>query len=199
MKMHKVAVWAGVLLATPVEAQVSLTTYWLIPPTMGCDGLWAFGPASAVMDTCPASTWNFAPFNCVDFPGGIPPFPNTVGDTVIVAICSLPCTFQVTTDTGICMVCIAPVYTTAEAPAYSKSRLRIAPNPIGSSDRELVLDGLSVTHGTLAIKNATGQTLFAKEISQLPMAVVLPDLASGVYLVEVTEASTRFTQILLKE
>lgn len=110
MKTYPLALFGGLLVACEVGAQVALTTYWLQPPLNGCDGQWAFGPVSALLDSCGNGSWLFDPFGCVNFTFGIPPFPNVNGDTIVVELCSLPCSFQMMNANvpgSICLICDA--------------------------------------------------------------------------------------------
>lgn len=196
---YPLAVWLVYLLMPGLAGAQALTTYWLIPPSSGCDGSWAFGPASVVADACPLSSWTFSPGGCVDFPSGIPPFPNVSGDTILVDVCSLPCAFQVSVDTGICMICIAPPFTLTEANGSPRPWMRITPNPVGLSRQEIILDGTSLTHGTMLITDGIGRILYTKALDRLPTRVILPVLTPGIYLVEIIADNAHLTQILLKE
>ena len=53
--------------AVSTPAQTTLNTYYVVPPTNGCDGVWAFGPYSALWSACSGPyTWTFDPVDCVD-------------------------------------------------------------------------------------------------------------------------------------
>jgi hypothetical protein len=93
MKLSASIIAIGLTIGT--AAQTPLTTYYVIPPTGGCNGLWAFGSWSGMFDGCTGPyMYAFDPFSCVDMSWGYPPFQYS-GDTVFAQLCSLPCDFYI--------------------------------------------------------------------------------------------------------
>jgi hypothetical protein len=94
--MKKILTIAIIILTSMIaQAQYSYTpnTYYLIPPTNGCNGLWA------LQDTChyyPTYTWTGG---C-----GQPQTWHMNGDTLFVPLCSFPCSITGTTQSAnICL------------------------------------------------------------------------------------------------
>ena len=53
MKLRTLATFLSLVAFTyTASAQTTLTTYYVVPPTNGCDGVWAFGPYSSLWNSC---------------------------------------------------------------------------------------------------------------------------------------------------
>lgn len=122
-----------------VNSQTILTTYYVVPPTSGCNGLAAFGPASTIWQP-PCS----APYTYVAEPDGCAQGAASGGaviwfyqDTVYANVCSTPCTITIYDTSGECVtLCQIPVNTeVSQHAAAGTPELNITPNPfaVGTS------------------------------------------------------------------
>lgn len=89
----------------PATAQVTLTPYFIVPPSNGCDGLAAFGPASILWQApCTAPyLYMAAPTGCAQ---GQQPFGDPLwfsGDTIYTHLCSVPCEITIVDAGGSCV------------------------------------------------------------------------------------------------
>lgn len=84
------------LLSCPASAQITLTTYYVVPPTSGCNGLVAMGPASNMWSggCTPPYMYVAEPSGCAQASTGWPPFWIS-GDTVYTNLCSTPCELSI--------------------------------------------------------------------------------------------------------
>ena len=123
------------------SAQTTLTTYYVIPPTNGCDGIWAFGPYSTMWADRGSAPyqWLFNPASCVDPQGFNVPL-NVVNDTILMALCSQPCDFELySVDIGLCNTLICGIGPTGVVEMAPEASVIIGPNPVPSSAPVLVL------------------------------------------------------------
>lgn len=118
MKKHFSLYLISLVFMLPVKSQITFTlnTYYVIPPTMGCNGIWAveFHP------NCFAA-WTIVP--CATM-GSVD------GDTLFLQLCSIPCEFEIINDSGnVCGTCGVGYLTgTQEMEVFSGS-IRVSPNP----------------------------------------------------------------------
>lgn len=131
MKIH-FAILGLVLMQSPMSAQTVLTTYYMLPPTNGCDGLWAFGPASAVWQApCTAPfLYVVEPIGCAEGAGIGQPFWIS-GDTVYSNLCSMPCGITIYDASGECVIlCQLPGSMGSDEMANTTGPLQLEPNPL---------------------------------------------------------------------
>lgn len=167
------------------SAQTTLTTYYVVPPTNGCDGLWAFGPYSTLWNSCTGPyTYLFDPISCVDgSQGGLPIPLNVVGDTIIMDLCSQPCDFLFYGDTGLCVVCICgPLIPTTVVDADPGSDLSIGPNPVPASSPMLQLHTTWTGPLFLQVLDLAGRSLLQATVQGGRSEVDLSGIPVGSYL-----------------
>ena len=136
MKLHHA--WLGLaLLPLPLFAQTSLTTYYMLPPTNGCNGLWAFGPASAIWQAPCSAPYLYVvePVGCAEGASIGQPF-WTSGDTVYSNLCSVPCGITIYDSSGECVIlCQLPGgMGVHENDAPAEELFRVQPNPAESGE-----------------------------------------------------------------
>ena len=68
----------------------SANTYYLIPPTSGCNGIWA------IKDTLNCPTFSVSPFDCAQFS-------HINGDTIFLQLCAIPCEFYTSGNGNTCL------------------------------------------------------------------------------------------------
>ncbi|MBP6391095.1 MAG: T9SS type A sorting domain-containing protein [Flavobacteriales bacterium] len=173
------------------HGQGTLTTYYTIPPTNGCDGLWAFGPASAMYDTCPAPyMYALDPSGCAESPWGWPPF-WVSGDTAYSNLCSTPCDFQVWSGNGLCQQLICGLGPTALPSAGRPAGSIVSwPNPLRNEDGVLNLDLHGTQVNSVQILDLSGRTLRTARVKPTLMQLDLHGLPAGTYLLKHLVANT---------
>jgi hypothetical protein len=167
-----------------MSAQTTLTTYYVIPPTNGCDGTWAFGPYSSLWSSCSGPyTWTFSPFSCVDHPGGNPMYLNVVGDTIIMDLCSQPCDFLFYADSGLCAVCLCgPLVLSNTLGAMVEGSFSIGPNPVPSNSPVLVLNNGNNGPQHAQVLDLAGRTLLVRTLGGGRSELDLSGIPPGGYL-----------------
>lgn len=147
-------------------AQITLNTYYVLPPTSGCNGLVAMGPASNMWSGGCTAPYMYVvePNGCAQGPDGFTPF-WVSGDTVYTNLCSTPCQLSIWDGSvGECVIlCQLPVVTSAQETSMEAGAIRIQ-NPLAA--------------GTSLQVSITGQpplelTLFdpqGRMVERIPMA-----------------------------
>lgn len=106
-KMKKVfAIFIGLLIHFSVSSQtITVNTWYVIPPTSGCNGIWAI---DATAWPCSTSGCIYAfpsPFGCTT---SIPTCDSIVADTLYIPLCSLPCNLVASCSPGPVVICGTP-------------------------------------------------------------------------------------------
>ncbi len=185
-----------VLAGSPALAQVTLTTYYVVPPTDGCNGLAAFGPASSMWQAPCAAPYLYVvePMGCAQGPT---PFGQPFwfsGDTIYTNVCATPCTLTTYDSSGSCVIlCQLPVSTgTSESVSDPEPALRLEPNPlaIGSPLR-------ITTHGKgpveLTLMDAQGRVLYQSVLTSNSVVIGNAHLGAGLHLLRATWLDGRVT------
>lgn len=154
----------------------TITTYYVIPPTSGCNGVWAI---DALGLSC-GQTYVLTPSACALFS------PTIVADTAYFQLCSMPCSLAVAEPNGICGICgtglstgveetVSPVFTTYPNPATAQSGYTIVTTkPAQEVKAEIIsLSGQKVLTHTQAAPD--GKAVFDTST-----------LAAGTYIVKIT-------------
>jgi hypothetical protein len=162
-----------------IKAQTTLTTYYIIPPTSGCNGVWAVNAASP--GWCgPGTTWIFSPIMC----GQMGP---TVGDTLYIQLCSIPCNVAFSDFNGPCAICGTGTTTGTNSPASNPEIITTYPNPSSTGEGWNLM--LNSTGKNLQIKiyNSCGQLVMQQEEKSAPgiLHIDTGTLSTGTYTVEV--------------
>jgi hypothetical protein len=167
------------------SAQTTLTTYYVVPPSNGCDGVWAFGPYSALWTSCSGPyTWLFEPAGCVDGSQGGVPFPlNVVNDTIIMDLCSLPCDFLFYGDTGLCVVCICgPLIPTNLPGPATEAIFSMGPNPVPIGSPVLTLNTIGTGTHHVQVLDMAGRSLLQATVTGGRSELDLSGIPAGGYL-----------------
>ena len=104
----------------------------MVPPTSGCNGLWAFGPASAVWQAPCSAPFLYVvePIGCAEGAGIGQPFWIS-GDTVYSNLCSIPCGITIYDSSGECVIlCQLPGSTGMNERGATEGPLHMEPNPL---------------------------------------------------------------------
>lgn len=175
-----------------LRGQSPLTTYFIEPPTNGCDGLWAFGPYSTMWAACGSAPyqWLFNPTSCTT-PEGVNVPLSVVNDTIMVQLCSLPCSFELySAEVGLCFVelCEIPGGTTGLTGIGTQVRRSIAPNPVPPSAPYLVLDPSCEDEMHALILDMTGREHRQQVLRQGDTQLDLGTIPAGGYLLLLRDA-----------
>lgn len=190
------------LLGSPATAQLTLTTYYMLPPTSGCNGLWAFGPASAVWQApCTAPfLYVVEPLGCAEGAGIGQPFWIS-GDTVYSNLCSTPCSITIYDASGDCVIlCQLPVNTgVTDGMRADTPELRIDPNPLASGT-PLKITTQSDGPVELTLTDALGRVVYQGLITSNTGVISTAQLGAGLHMLRarLKDGHTR-TQRLLVE
>lgn len=167
-------------LAVAGKAQfTTITTYYILPPTSGCNGVWAINAPQA---GC-GSTYSFNP----NFPMNCANWGPTVGDTLYLQLCSMPCDLTVMDQNAVmCGFCATGTMTALETPLYS-ALITTYPNPATTAEGwNLWLDK---TGNVVEIKiyNSCGQLVQAeREENALQLYhIATNSLLPGNYIAEI--------------
>ena len=139
------------VLCTKLSAQTTITTWYVIPPTNGCNGVWAVD-ASQLGSGCGTGpfTYQMNPMGCVQLAGP------TVADTTFLPLCAFPCDFTMIDAQG--TVCICGTGTSVGEEENSVERITTSyPNPSTSENGWNILLDSPGNAVTVNIYNAFGQ------------------------------------------
>lgn len=151
------AVTAGVAL----RAQTVLTTYYVIPPTSGCNGVWALGPVSSGCFSI-GSAYTFTPVGCAPFNS------NTIsGDTLFIPLCSVPCSLAViNSSSGSYCICNMSWLGAGDIIAPAQQTIFTSwPNPANSN--VLHLKSTVPLQTDVSLTDATGRTVLQQHFDRL--------------------------------
>ncbi len=173
-------------MAVLVRGQSPLTTYYIVPPNAGCDGLWAFGPYSTMWAACGTAPyqWMFNPTSCNTPEGTNMPL-TVVNDTIMVQLCSLPCSFQLYSgEVGLCFVelCELPADPTGLPRKGLPAARSIAPNPVPSYAPYLVIEPPSEGNMHVSILDMTGRAHRHQTLQPGDMRLDLGTIPQGGYM-----------------
>lgn len=158
------------ILTVKAQYTYSPNTYYLIPPTIGCDGVWA------IEDTVQCAT--YALNNCYQFD-------HSNGDTLFLKLCSTPCSFVATTSNGdICVYAFCDYNPTAiiKPNSFKDYQISTYPNPAAN---EAVFETITPATETcvIIIYDLNGKSLLSNKLEAGSSKVKfdLSGLSSGVY------------------
>jgi hypothetical protein len=167
------------------SAQGPLTTYYIVPPTSGCNGVWAFGPYSTMWATCGSAPyqWLFNPSSCVG-PQGLNVPLTVVNDTIMMDLCGQPCSFELySVDIGLCLVelCDLPADPT-NIQRSTQHGPTFAPNPVPRSAPFLRLDPPAAGTMRYSLFDMAGRNLRDESLPEGASHIDLHGIAPGEYL-----------------
>lgn len=179
--MNKTLLTALVLLSlfcAKINAQTTITTWYIIPPTSGCNGVWAI---DASQGAC-GPTYIFNP----SFPV-CATFSSVVADTMFLQLCSLPCSLMVSDTQGNpCAFCSTGTSVGVEESAQSITTTY--PNPATSTGGWNIMLQQPGENVTVNIYNSLGQLVLTQQNSgaEQIVHVDLSSLVAGTYTASVS-------------
>jgi len=165
-----------ILFTAKIQAQIvySPNTYYLIPPTLGCNGIWAV----QYPQNCIASNSIISPFGCATIN-------HFNGDTLFFDLCSIPCEYLVVNDSGtVCMICLVFQQTTnvIESPATVEN-VTVYPNPF--NDKIEVANENNI-QSEIILFDITSRKILQQKFTN-SVSLNTEQLAKGLYLYEVRD------------
>lgn len=182
--------------------QTVLTNYFAIPPTNGCDGLGAWGPASALWSgPCTAPyTYITEPTGCAQ---GMEPFGQPFwqsGDTIYANLCSVPCTIATYDSSGDCVIlCQLPGFSSVPPIVHFESPLEVVPNPV-SIGQPLSVICTDVGPHDLTVTDAQGRVVARGRFAMRTATLGTGDQHTGLHLLQVRwpDGRTRTQRLLVQ-
>lgn len=195
MKPMALAVLAA-LLSITAAAQITLTTYYVLPPTSGCNGLVAMGPASNMWgEGCTAPyLYVVEPSGCAQGPDGFTPFWIS-GDTVYSTLCSTPCQLSIwDASVGECVIlCQLPVITSLPEDLLVEPAILIQ-NPVAAGT-PLQVSTTGEAPNELTLFDAHGRIVERIPMASATRAMGRTPLTSGPYLLRARFSDGRTTTV----
>ena len=167
-----------VSIMTASNAQITWPTYFVNPPSSGCDGLWAIN-TSATFGACGSTpyTYNFTPIGCNSTPVVFS------GDTLFVPLCAVPCNMVLTNSSGqTCSSSTGPATGISEA---SGSMTNVYPSQLKKGS-ELTLEfPRTGAQQKIQVFDASGRSVENLVTSETIFRYQVPD-AAGIYIIAIS-------------
>jgi Secretion system C-terminal sorting domain len=162
-----------------MKAQSTITTYYIIPPSNGCNGVWAV--SNNMFLPCSGGTYSMMPIGCVQFTGSVS------GDTAYWALCNFPCDVVFLDPNGGVCICGTGNVTGTENDAQ-QAIITTYPNPANTTDGWNIWFHQPGNTVTVQILNALGQTVAVQSQQSADQVYHIDtgNLSPGTYFVSVT-------------
>lgn len=173
------------MLCFRLTAQTTINTWYVIPPTSGCNGVWAVDASQ--FGSCGTGPFQYSmnPMGCVNMT------PNVVADTVYWQLCAFPCDLTIVDMTG--NVCICGTGQFTDVPDHSAERITTTyPNPATTTSGWNILLHQPGENVSVNIYNSLGQVVLSEDHSQSEQIVHidLSSLVAGTYTAQVAVNGT---------
>jgi hypothetical protein len=171
--MKKLLLLITVAICSFLHSQ-TITTYYIIPPVSGCDGVWAINATQA---SC-GQQYIFAPTFCASFSG-------QVADTLYLALCSQPCSLVVNGPNGPCGFCGTPLTTGQHE--VSSPVFTTYPNPATAQSGYTIVTAQPAQEVKTEIISLAGQTvqIITQSAPNAKAELDISHLATGTYFVKI--------------
>ncbi len=172
----------AVTASVALRAQTVLTTYYVIPPTSGCNGVLAVGPVIGNPCFSMFFTYTYTPSSptpCGAFQGG-----GINGDTAFFPLCSVPCDVTIF-DPNSGAICNTNSLSLGTAEPMALQTIFMAwPNPVNSN--ELHVKSTLPVETTISVMDASGRTVLQKHFDFLPDDGIIDvtTVTAGVYFLK---------------
>lgn len=167
-------------------AQIQAQTFYTIPPTNGCDGVWAVDGASLFSGCGGAMTYATSPDGCAQWMNM-----SFSGDTLLLPLCSLPCDFYVYCDNGTYVYCqVLPEVSNGLAATHSSASTMAVSDGLLSITSPVVL-----TRPLLRVIDAQGRPARQERMPDGDRwTIALAGLPSGEYTVTLDDTNGRVSR-----
>ena len=168
---------ASVFTKLPGQVIYTANTYYVIIPTSGCNGVWAFN--APISTNCnPPYLIEMTPFGCATYN-------HITVDTLFYDLCSIPCNYYlISSQADTCAVCGVNFLTSAGnnvANYEYKQTSSISPNPF-TNKATLQFDNPTKDNCTLTVYNIQGQVVQTiTNITKEKVEIERQNLVSGLY------------------
>ncbi|MBL7914745.1 MAG: T9SS type A sorting domain-containing protein [Bacteroidia bacterium] len=166
----------SVLFTTEIQAQIvySPNTYYLIPPTSGCNGIWAV----QYPQNCIGSNSIISPFGCAIIN-------HFNGDTLFFDLCSIPCEYLVVNDSGsVCMSCLVFQQTTnVIETTEAVEKVTVYPNPFNN---KIEVTNENNIQSEIILFDIASRKILQQNFTN-SVSLNTEQLAKGLYLYEVRD------------
>ncbi|MBP9083047.1 MAG: T9SS type A sorting domain-containing protein [Bacteroidia bacterium] len=173
MKKLQYLLILSALFTAKIQAQVvySPNTYFVIPPTSGCNGIWAVQYTT----NCIGSNSIISPFGCATIN-------HFNGDTLFFDLCSIPCEYLVVNDSGsVCMSCLVFQQTTnVIETSVTVENVTVYPNPFTDKIEVAIKNNMQ---SEIILFDITSSKLLQQNFTN-SVSLNTEQLAKGTYLYE---------------
>lgn len=169
------------LALTQLTAQTTINTWYVIPPTSGCNGTWAIDASQFASCGSGPFQYNMNPMGCVQMT------PNVVADTLFWQLCAFPCDLLVVDMMGNTCTCSTGTITDV-AEQSSQHITTTYPNPATTQSGWNILLHQPGSDVTVRIFNPLGQVVVTLQNSTAEQIVHvdISTLAPGTYTAQVS-------------
>ncbi len=181
-----------IALSTRLSAQTTIPTWYIIPPTSGCNGVWAVD--ASILGACgQIMTYNMSPPGCVQLAG------NVVADTMFWPLCNFPCDLTMIGPNGGTCICGTGTILDLEPTSVEKI-VTTYPNPSSSENGWNILLNEPGSCVTVNIYNTFGQLVSTQssDNSEQILHVNTSLLSAGTYFTEtIVDGAAPYRQKLI--
>ena len=150
----------------------TIGTYYVTPPSNGCNGVWAAGPIPFGQCTAPY-TYSVNPPGCFDG------FIGTSGDTLFISLCSIPCEMiMIDEGGGTCFICDLSYDVTTGTEEETDLAIEVYPNPV---EHTLKFRHKKTEQFSVKLFDAVGRLVFSRQIQPYENTMDVSFLKPGVY------------------
>ncbi|HLG04489.1 MAG TPA: T9SS type A sorting domain-containing protein [Bacteroidia bacterium] len=156
----------------------TITTYYVIAPTSGCNGVWAIN--NIQFSACSGGTYSMYPFGCAILNGPVS------GDTMFLQLCAFPCDIDMINSSGGACICGTGTTVGVDDPA-NEAVFTTYPNPSNSETGWNIWFQQPGNNVEVVIYNSVGQLMAIQKNNSAPsvLPVNTSALCAGTYLVEI--------------
>lgn len=165
-------------------SQTNINTWYVIPPTSGCNGVWAIDYTQWVL--CQGggpAQYSAAPLGCIPYTGW-----TYAGDTTFIPLCSLPCNLTIIDGDGNVCGCGAGTFGIKEDSSSTIPDINIFPNPVSAKNYLTIDLNSKLQDVSFEIYNQEGKNVF-EQTFQNPaeeIKIDVSEFAAGNYAIVVS-------------
>lgn len=177
-----------------INAQVTWPTYYVTPPTAGCNGEWAIN-TSSTFGSCGTTpyTYSFTPISCAST-GGL----TFSGDTLFVPLCSVPCNMVLMNSSG--QTCSSSTGTATGIMEAGISKSKVYPTQIKQGSNLNIEFPEAVSGKTIQIFDNTGRAIENIKVKDSILKYSLSKYSIGIYYISIssTDGWTELHKIVIE-
>jgi hypothetical protein len=177
---------------TVIWTNQTSNVFYVIPPTSGCNGVWAIN--NTLWPGCNATQYSLPSCWDISTPS------QTIGDTIFLAICSVPCEIIAICSDGNMAICRTgtPNYTSIELNQNSKQDFyKILTGNYYSKTNDIIKVNVQI-QSEICLANSQGKIITTKKGSGI-IEINLQDLSSGLYFISIISEKFKHVEKIIKE